>query len=161
MLEGFRSARGSLANRLVDALDAAEAAGGDYRGRQAGAVLVVSAERSDARPWNGRVMDVRVDDSEDPLGELRRLVRLCAHRRIGRADPGVSPEEEMEVARAAGLHEDQVVVTGAAAAAASGDVERAAALLRSLVDADARWLDAFDRYERLGFLPHGVTKRLT
>jgi uncharacterized Ntn-hydrolase superfamily protein len=41
MLEGFRSARGSLADRLLDALDAAEAAGGDYRGRQAGAVLVV------------------------------------------------------------------------------------------------------------------------
>jgi uncharacterized Ntn-hydrolase superfamily protein len=162
MLAGFRSARGSLADRLLDALDAAEVAGGDFRGHQAGAVLVVSAERSDEEPWNGRVVDVRVDDSDDPLTELRRLVRLSeAHRRLGRPAPGVSAEEEMEAGRAAGLREDEVVLTGAAAAAASGDVERATALLRSLVEADARWLEAFERYERLGFLPLGVTARLT
>lgn len=162
MLGRFRSARGSLANRLLDSLDTAEVAGGDFRGRQAGAVLVVSAERSDAEPWSGRVVDVRVDDSEDPLAELRRLVRLSeAHQRRGRPAPGASPEEEMEAARAAGLREDEVVLTGAAAAAAGGDLERATALLRSLVEADRHWLDAFDRYERLGFLPTGVTARLT
>jgi uncharacterized Ntn-hydrolase superfamily protein len=162
MLEGFRSARGSLADRLLEALDAAEAAGGDFRGRQAGAVLVVSAERADARPWDGRVVDVRVDDSDDPVGELRRLVRLSeAHRRIGRPAPGASPDDEMEAARAAGLREDEVVMTGAAAAAAAGDLERATALLRSLVEADGRWLDAFERYERLGFLPPGTEARLT
>jgi uncharacterized Ntn-hydrolase superfamily protein len=162
MLEGFRSARGSLGNRLLDALDAAEAAGGDYRGRQAGAVLVVSVERSDAEPWNGRVVDVRVDDAENPLAELRRLVRLSeAHARLGRPAPGASAEEEMDAARTAGLREDEVVLTGAAAAAANGDVERATAMLRSLVDADPRWREAFDRYERLGYLPSGTTARLT
>jgi uncharacterized Ntn-hydrolase superfamily protein len=94
MLDGFRSAHGSLADRLLHTLDAAEAAGGDYRGRQAGAVLVVSAERSDTEPWDGRVVDVRVDDSEDPLAELRRLVRLTeAHRRLGRPASGSSPEK--------------------------------------------------------------------
>jgi len=161
MLQGFRSASGSLASRLLDALDAAEAAGGDYRGRQAGAVLVVSGERSDTEPWNGRLVDVRVDDSDEPLAELRRLVRLSeAHRRLGRPAPGASPEEEMEAAHAAGLREDEVVLTGAAAAAAAGDVERATAMLRSLVETDGRWLDAFERYERLGFLPPGVTARL-
>jgi uncharacterized Ntn-hydrolase superfamily protein len=162
MLHGFRSANGALADRLLDALDAAEAAGGDYRGRQAGAVLVVSSERSDTEPWSGRVVDVRVDDSDDPLAELRRLVRVAkAHRRLGRPAPGASPEEEMEAVRAAGLREDEVVLTGAAAAAAGGDVERATAMLRSLVEADGRWLHAFDRYERLGFLPPGTTARLT
>jgi uncharacterized Ntn-hydrolase superfamily protein len=162
MLEGFRSARGSLASRLLDSLDAAEAAGGDFRGRQAGAVLVVSAARSDTAPWNGRVVDVRVDDAQEPLAELRRLVSLTeAHRRLGRPAPGASAEEEMEAARAAGLRDDEVVVTGAAAAAASGDVERATAMLRSLVERDRRWLESFDRYERLGYLPAGVTARLT
>jgi uncharacterized Ntn-hydrolase superfamily protein len=161
MLKSFRDARGSLANRLLDALDAAEAAGGDYRGRQAGAVLVVSGERDDAEPWNGRVVDVRVDDSQEPLAELRRLVRLSdAQRRLGRPAPGASPEDEMEAARAGGLRDDEVVLTGAAAAAAAGDVERATAMLRTLVEADRRWLDAFERYERLGFLPPGVTARL-
>jgi hypothetical protein len=89
-------------------------------------------------------------------------VRLSeAHDRLGRPEPGTSPDEEMEAVRAAGLREDQVVLTGAAAAAARGDVERATALLRSLVQADRRWLDTFDRYERLGLLPRGVTARLT
>jgi uncharacterized Ntn-hydrolase superfamily protein len=162
MLEGFRSARGSLAERLLDALDAAEAAGGDFRGRQAGAVLVVSAERSEAEPWDGRVVDVRVDDNDEPVEELRRLVRLSeAHRRLGRPAPGASPDDEMEAARTAGLRADEVLVTGAAAAAAAGDLERATALLRSLVDADGRWLDPFERYERLGFLPRGTTASLT
>jgi len=162
MLEGFRSARGPLADRLLDALDAAEGAGGDFRGRQAGGVLVVSAERSESEPWNGRVVDVRVDDAENPLAELRRLVRLStAHRLVGRPGAGVSPEEAMDGARAAGLRADEVLVTGAAAAAAAGDAERAIAMLRSLVEEDGRWLEAFDRYERLGLLPLGTTARLT
>ena len=162
MLERFRSARGSLADRLLAALDAAEASGGDFRGRQAGAVLVVSAERADAQPWEGRVVDVRVDDSDDPVAELRRLVRLSeAHRRLGRPTPGASADEVMEAARADGLRADEVVMTGAAAAAAAGDLERATALMRSLVEVDGRWLEAFERYERLGFLPPGTAARLT
>jgi uncharacterized Ntn-hydrolase superfamily protein len=162
MLDAFTASTGQLAHRLLEALDAGEAAGGDFRGRQAGAVLVVSAERSDAEPWAGRIVDVRVDDGDEPLSELRRLVRLSdAHRRLGKPPPGASPEDEMDAARAAGLREDEVIATGAAAAAAMGDVERAVAMLRSLTEADAHWLDTFERYERLGFLPEGVTAQLT
>jgi hypothetical protein len=162
MVDAFRGSRGPLAQRLLDGLDAGEDAGGDFRGRQAGAVLVVSAERSDTEPWAGRIVDVRVDDSDEPLRELRRLVGLSdAHRRLGKPQPGATPEEEMELARGAGMRDDQVVATGAAAAAAAGDVERAVAMLRSLTEADGRWLEAFDRYERLGLLPPGVTARLT
>jgi uncharacterized Ntn-hydrolase superfamily protein len=162
MLDAFGTSRGPLAHRLLDALDAGEAAGGDFRGRQAGAVLVVSAERSDTEPWAGRLVDVRVDDSDEPLHELRRLVLLSeAHSRLGKPPPGASPEDEMDAARAAGLREDEVVLTGAAAAAATGDVERAVAMLRSLTEADPRRLETFDRYERLGYLPEGVTGHLT
>lgn len=162
MLDAFRASAAPLAHRLLDALDAGEAAGGDFRGRQAGAVLVVSGERSDTEPWAGRIVDVRVDDSDEPLRELRRLVRLSdAHRRLGKPPPGASPEQEMEAARAAGMREDEVVATGAAAAAAVGDVERAVSMLRSLVEADSHWLEAFERYERFGILPLGVSGRLT
>jgi uncharacterized Ntn-hydrolase superfamily protein len=161
VLDAFRSSREALAHRLLDALDAGEAAGGDFRGRQAGGVLVVSGERSDDETWAGRIVDVRVDDSEDPLRELRRLVRLSdAHRRLGRPEPGSAVEAEMDAARSGGLREDEVVVAGAAAAAAAGDLARAVALLRSLTEADPRWLDTVDRYERLGLVPDGVTARL-
>ncbi len=73
MLEAFSTSAGPLADRLMAALDAAEAAGGDIRGRQSAAMLVVSGTSS-SQPWRERLVDLRVDDSPDPLGELRRLI---------------------------------------------------------------------------------------
>jgi uncharacterized Ntn-hydrolase superfamily protein len=75
MLTAFESTQGSLATRILAALDAAEAEGGDARGRQSAAVLIVSGERGD-RPWDQVLLDVRVDDSTDPLSELRRVVGM-------------------------------------------------------------------------------------
>ena len=71
----FRTAEGDLADRLLTALDAAEAEGGDVRGRQAARILVVRAEPSD-RPWEDAIVDLRVDDHPAPLPELRRLLEL-------------------------------------------------------------------------------------
>ena len=75
MLDAFEHAAGDLAERLLAALDAAEATGGDARGVQSASLLVVGGPRTD-RPWDGIVADVRVDDHPDPLPELRRLVSL-------------------------------------------------------------------------------------
>ena len=75
MAEAYETATGDLAERLLAALDAAEAEGGDIRGRQSAALLVVSGEPT-GRPWEDRIFDVRVDDHPDPLSELRRLVEL-------------------------------------------------------------------------------------
>lgn len=162
LLDGFRAADGPLAHRLLAALDAAEAAGGDFRGRQAGGILVVNGERNDDRPWDGVVVDVRVDDSEEPLAELRRLLRLSdAHAKRRRVPDGTTPDEAMEYARAAGLRDDEVVIAAAVTADANGDGERAVALLRSLVDANPRWLPAFESFERAGMLPPGTAARLT
>lgn len=75
MARAFEAARGDLAARLLAALDAAEAAGGDIRGRQSAALLVVSGDRS-AVPWE-KIFDLRVEDHSNPLGELRRLVTVA------------------------------------------------------------------------------------
>lgn len=64
-----------LPERLVATLEAAEAAGGDARGKQSAALLVVSP-RSYPNPWMGRLMELRVEDHPDPLPELKRLVRI-------------------------------------------------------------------------------------
>ncbi|GFG73197.1 DUF1028 domain-containing protein [Mycobacterium botniense] len=76
MLQGFHRAPGDLAHRLVAGLRGGEQAGGDIRGRQSAALLVVSGERGDA-PWEGVIHDLRVDDHPDPVGELARLVDLA------------------------------------------------------------------------------------
>jgi uncharacterized Ntn-hydrolase superfamily protein len=135
MVEAFEASAGRpLAERLLDALDAAEGAGGDFRGRQAGALLVVSGDRGDP-PWH-RLVDVRVDDHPDPVGELRRLYRLSdAYGR--RAE--ITPDE----ARAAGLRDDEVELI---AAVRSGDLD-------AWIGGDPRRAATIANLRRLGYLP--------
>lgn len=75
MERAFAAAKGDLAERMLAALDAAQAVGGDIRGRQSAALIVVKAQSS-GTPWQDRIFDVRVDDAAEPLKELRRLVLL-------------------------------------------------------------------------------------
>jgi uncharacterized Ntn-hydrolase superfamily protein len=75
MAKAFESAKGDLAERMLAALDAGQAAGGDIRGRQSAALIVVKA-KSSGKPWEDRILDLRVDDSPEPLKGLRRLVTL-------------------------------------------------------------------------------------
>src|SRR5438105_12486985 len=75
MAKAFEATKGDLAERMLAALDAAQAAGGDIRGRQSAAIIVVTGKPT-GRPWADRIFDLRVDDSPEPLKELRRLVRL-------------------------------------------------------------------------------------
>jgi uncharacterized Ntn-hydrolase superfamily protein len=71
----FERTPGDLAERLMAALEAAEAAGGDVRGPQSAALLVVGAERP-ANPWEGRLVDLHVEHHPRPLEELRRLLTV-------------------------------------------------------------------------------------
>lgn len=73
MIEAYRRSDGDLAERLMAAMEAAEAAGGDIRGSQGAALLVVDGVRV-ADPWNHKPVDLRVDDHADPIAELRRLL---------------------------------------------------------------------------------------
>jgi hypothetical protein len=85
MAAAFVNGSGDLAARLLGALDAAQAAGGDLRGQQGAGLIVVAGERAE-RAGHGVVVDVRVDDHPLPLQELRRLTELArAYRRLGDA----------------------------------------------------------------------------
>src|SRR5207247_10192436 len=75
MAKAFQETKGDLTERLLAALDAAQSVGGDVRGKQSAALLVV-AGKSTGRLWVDRTFDLRVDDSPDPLKELRTLVQL-------------------------------------------------------------------------------------
>ena len=76
MANAFESTKGDLAERMLAALEAAQATGGDLRGCQSAAILVVSGKRSDT-PWAEKKLDLRVEDHAEPLRELRRLVGLA------------------------------------------------------------------------------------
>jgi len=75
MAKAFESAQGDLAERMLAALEAAQSVGGDIRGKQSAALIVVSGKPS-GKPWVDRTFDLRVDDSPEPLKELRRLVAV-------------------------------------------------------------------------------------
>jgi uncharacterized Ntn-hydrolase superfamily protein len=140
MAEAYAAATGTLAQRLLGALDAAEAAGGDFRGRQAAAILVVEGERG-PRPWEQRVSDLRVDDHEEPLVELRRLLaKEEAYRRLNRLAPDDSDAEQaFEQAREAGLADDELVAYRARLAWKAGDQAELERVGRPLLDAEPRW----------------------
>ncbi len=85
MATAFENTTGKLADRILSSLDAGQAAGGDARGRQSAALLVVR-KVSETEPWKNRVIDLRVEDHEYPIKELRRVYDL--HRAYEWANKG-------------------------------------------------------------------------
>jgi len=86
MAKAFELAEGDLAERMLCALEAAEAEGGDIRGRQSAAIVVVRVA-STGKPWEDRLFDLRVEDDQNPVAELRRLVWLQrAYQKLNEGD---------------------------------------------------------------------------
>lgn len=148
MLEAFQSAEGPLATRLIDALDGAEAAGGDARGRQSAALLVVGAQ---GEAWESQVA-LRVEDHPEPLAELRRLLRVHdAYRLASRADELVgesSYDEAAELYRQASElapANHELRFWSGLGAAQSGDLELAVTEVRAAIAAHPPWRDLLER----------------
>src|SRR5688572_4103226 len=81
--KSFLSTAGQLlADRLLAALDAGQAAGGDARGMQSGAIVVARPQTTGPDNFNDRVVDIRVDDSKNPFKELRRILDLVHSGRL-------------------------------------------------------------------------------
>ena len=145
MAAAFESSRGALALRLMDALDAGEAAGGDARGKQAGGVLVVKPIGDSGRTTD-RWVDVRVDDHAEPFKELRRLVNMSVSRihasearslaAQGRFSEAIEKQQE---AIAIVPDEDQMIYGLARLHARAGDSASAVATLRDAIERNARW----------------------
>lgn len=161
MARAYESATGDLADRLLAALEAAEAAGGDIRGRQSAAMLIVRITAG-SRPWEDRLVDLRVDDHVEPLAELRRLLvvhRAYAHMNAGdRALESGDPEAAMAAyAAAADLAPDNLEVTywHAITMATNGRVADALPLFRRVFEADPGWIEVTRRLRRPGIIPGG------
>ena len=137
LARAFEEARGSLAERLLAGLEGAESEGGDFRGREAGAVLVVAGEATGTNRYD-RVADVRVDNHPDPLGELRRLLEHSQALRHLRRAAVDDAEEAVDAARAAGV-DDDVARWVAAVSVSASEPELADELIAPLAATDARW----------------------
>ena len=162
MAHAYENAEGDLAERLLVALEVAEAEGGDLRGRQSAAILVVSDEDT-GRPWVDRVFDLRVEDHPEPVEELRRLVRLArAYHKLNEGDEWVTAgdmEAAMDAYRAATeLVSDEA--TGGEAPfwvgvtlVSEGREEEAVPYLQRAQAQYDRWADLLRRLPASGLLP--------
>ena len=150
MARAFESAVGPLSRRLLAALHAAEAHGGDARGRQSAALVVAPAE---GEPWR-RSVDLRVDDHPEPLAELDRLHDLADAYELATqgdelAGQGRHDEAGDRYTRAAALAPDnhELLFWAGLAAAQSGDMPTALDRVRRAIELQPGWRDLLGRLE--------------
>ena len=164
MAAAFEQAEGDLAERMLQALEAAEAAGGDIRGTQSAALLIVRAQ-STGKPWMDRVMDLRVEDHPNPLHELRRLVTL--RRAYNFEDEGDNfiaagkPEQALHAYEQAATLAPNVVELQFWAAVSmytNGRETEALALFKKVFARETRWVDLVPRLARVGLFPDDAAK---
>lgn len=160
MAKAYEGSAGKpLAERLLAALDAAEAEGGDIRGRQSAALLVVSGDKP-AESWGGRKVDLRVDDHPDPLGELRRLYGLhLAYEAMNAGDEAMAAGDTAAAVRhysdAVGRAPDIVELPfwQAVTLFSEGREEEALPIFREVFAAEPRWAELVTRLPGVGLLP--------
>jgi len=151
MAQAYRNAKGDFPERLLQALEAGQRAGGDIRGQQSAAIVIVKGTRSD-KPWADRVMDLRVEDSAKPIVELRRLVGLWrAYRKSDEGDAFVT-EGKVEEALAAYSEaarlapgNDELLFWQAATLWKLGREKEATPLFRKVFARDRRWVELAPR----------------
>jgi len=159
MARAFESAKGDLADRMLAALDAAQAVGGDIRGRQSAALIVVTGKPT-GMAWKDRTFDLRVDDSPQPLVELRRLVKLQrAYNHMNAGDLAVEKKDNEGALREYGAAEKlvpnnaEMIYWHAVALVNMGRVEESLPLFRRVFAMDRNWITLTPRLPKSGLLP--------
>lgn len=159
MARAFENTKGDLADRMLAALDAAQAAGGDIRGRQSAAIIVVTGKPT-GQAWKDRTFDLRVDDSPEPLQELRRLVRLQrAYNHMNAGDLAVEKKDnegalrEYSAAEALVPDNAEMIYWHAVALVNMGRVDESLPLFRKVFAMDRNWVTLTPRLPKSGLLP--------
>ncbi len=162
MAEAFENAAGETFDaRLFAALAAAQGEGGDIRGKQSAAMLIVAAESSE-RPWEDTVLDLHVHDHPDPLVELERLMRVHrAYEHMNAGDLAIEHGDvpgalrEYSAARELQPENAEMVFWTAVSLVNAGEADRAEALLaRCYADQSADWRETLRRLPASGILPN-------
>jgi len=159
MATAFEAAEGSLAERMLTALAAAEAEGGDIRGRQSAALLVVAGE-STGRPWADTVVDLHVEDHPDPIGELRRLHRIhTGYEAMNRGDLALEHGDLVAAERAYATAQEilgdnlEAGFWNAVSLVNAGEVDRAVPLFHDVFARGGNWKRLVPRLVDAGLFP--------
>lgn len=147
-----------LAERVMEVLKAAQAAGGDIRGRQSAALIVVGPEKTD-KAWEDKKIDLRVDDSDHPVKELERLLRTArAYEHMNKGDLAVEKNDMEKALKEYGTAEEmfpdnlEMKYWKAVALANSGRVKEALPIFKSIFAKDDNWRIMTMRLPKSGLL---------
>ena len=159
MAKAYENTEGELVDRLLAALEAAEAEGGDIRGKQSVAILVVNAQSSGSR-WKDQIYDLRIEDHPTPLKEMRRLVTVAkAYNHMNRGDDYLTRKKTKlalkEYATAMKIYpgNPEMIFWPAVTMASSGKVEESLPLFKKVFQQDKRWAELLKRLPDVGQFP--------
>ena len=162
MARAYESSQGDLAERMLAALEAAQNEGGDLRGKQSAAILIVK-DKSTGRPWADKVFDLRVEDHPEPVQELKRLVHLArAYNHMNAGDDALTrndvPAALREYATAQQMVTDQqtngeMAFWHAVTLVGVQRFDEAVPLFRRAFTQDPNWRALVPRLPKAGALP--------
>ena len=147
-----------LAERVIEVLKAAQAAGGDIRGKQSAVIKVFAAHKS-AEPWNDELIDLRVDDSKEPIKELERLLKV--HRAYEHMNKGDLYTEKNDMENAMKEYNAamkqfpdnlEMKYWTAITLANNKQVNKALPMLKAIYAKDANWKELTKRLPKVGLL---------
>jgi len=158
MSRAFETSTGDLADRMLAALDAGQSVGGDIRGKQSAAILIVKGE-STGRPWADKVVDLRIEDNPEPLKELRRLLAVQrAYTHMNNGDLAVEHNDVdgalREYGSARAMFPDNLEMTfwHAVALVNVGRVEQSLPMFKEIFAKDRNWATLIPRLPASGTL---------
>ncbi len=159
MARAFETTKGELVDRLLAALEAAEQEGGDIRGKQSAAVIVVKGKSSGVW-WKDRIYDLRIEDHPNPVPELKRLIRLNkAYNHMNKGDEFLTEnkvaEAVKEYTKGMEIYPDnpEMIFWPAVTMASSGKVEESLPLFRKVFAMDPNWTVLLLRLPKVGQFP--------
>jgi uncharacterized Ntn-hydrolase superfamily protein len=171
MAEAFEKTQGNLADRMMAALEAAQKRGGDIRGKQSAAMIVVKAQSS-GEPWTDRLMDLRVDDHPEPIIELRRLLNVARAYKLMNA--GDAAMEKNDVDNAMKKYNEamkldkgnmEIAFWSALTLAIKGNLGQAVPIFKKVFSTDENWVKLLKRLPKTGMVPdddagHALLQRI-
>src|SRR3989337_4058909 len=159
MAKAFENTKGSLTERMLAALDAAQAEGGDIRGKQSAAILIVKG-KSTGKPWQDKVLDLRVEDNPEPLKELRRLVKIAeAYHHSDLGDLALEKKDLKtalkEYAEAKRLYPESIELKfwEATALVNNGRVKESLPIFKEIFEKEPIWKELVKRLPQVDMLP--------
>jgi uncharacterized Ntn-hydrolase superfamily protein len=165
MANAFETAPGDLAERMMMALEAAQEVGGDIRGKQSAAMIMVKAQSS-GKSWADRTVNLRVEDHPEPLKELRRLISVA--RAYGHMNAGDAAMEKNDVETALKEYGEAMKLAGdnveiafwsALTLALKGKVDQALPIFKKVFLEDTNWVEVLKRLPKAGIIPDDDTGR--